>query len=175
MSNRESFNILNRIIDTLLDAISKLIIKFYHIDIINNRFDLDTKFYNGLEIINSYFDIKDDLMRHKDFNEYYYQNKSVKLSIEDMIEKTIDFQYYIDKYLDKSNECIKVFNIEKYLYDTHIELNNKCIDTADDNPFEEFYELLDDLDNFKIYQLFIHTILTNFISQKYILIMKVLE
>ena len=157
MSDIESFNLLNRIIDNSLDAASKLEISFYHNNInrlmIDQRFDSCMKYTIGLEIIDTYFDLKKSLMRHKDsIIVYRYKSESPGTDFTENIKKMIHYQYSIGKYLDELAECIKEFDIAGYLDDKNTK-NNKYIDLRDEQRLEIFEEVLTRLENFENFQL----------------------
>ena len=168
MSNKKFLNI---IIDNSIELASKIDDTYYVNSMrqimIDNYIDPDTKYRVGIDIINTYFYLKKQLMRYKDTlkhyrNEYATSNNN----LDDNIKKMIKFQYSIGKHLNDAIEFISMFDIKSYRDKNN--KNNKMIEFIDDEYIETFQELLENLENFKISQLDLYNADKFYLSRIYV-------
>ena len=112
----------------------------------NHDFNSDIKYRIGIDIINTYFDLKKDLMIYKDSIIVYRPN--IK------IEEILNFKDYISKSFNEVFKSINVSNIEEYeLFDHNNDELYETVELKNEERLEMFQELLEDLENFKNYQL----------------------
>ena len=171
MSNRESFDMLNSIVNKLLITYNRLeisqYIKIIKQVMIDNYIDPDTKYRVGIDIINTYFDLKKQLMRYTNSVKHYH-NKSIieGINIKNRIERIIGYQYSIVNHLNEITEWIHMFDIESYRYKDN--KNNKMIGFINIEDIKTFQDLLENLENFKIIQFNLYNADNFYLSRIYV-------